>query len=82
MSIAVPYLSEYEIECAASLLLREVGLGSKRYCTNIVPVESILERHLKLSLDFDDLHTKLGSQLATMGPRSWGLFGLRAEKFS
>jgi hypothetical protein len=80
MSIAVPYLSEYEIECAASLLLREVGLGSKRYCTNIVPVESILERHLKLSLDFDDLHTKLGVPISDDGPEILGAIWIESRE--
>ena len=60
MAIAVPFLSENEIRRSAALLLAE--FGCLRDWTNAppVPIEEVLEKHLKLKLDFDDLHGKLG----------------------
>src|SRR5262245_58910044 len=61
MAIAVPFLSAKEIESAATTLLVEFGgLGNGGRLKPPVPVEQILEKHLKLTLDFDDLHEKLG----------------------
>jgi hypothetical protein len=61
MAINVPYLSPTEIEYAAIMLL--IGFGDVRNGGKIKPpvaVEKILEKHLKLTLDFDDLHERLG----------------------
>ena len=61
MNIAVPFLSENDIERAAASLL--VDFGDLRNGGSIkppVPVEKVLEKHLKLTLDFDDLHERLG----------------------
>ena len=60
MNIAVPFLSEDDIERAAASLL--VDFGDLRNGGSIkppVPVEKVLEKHLKLTLDFDDLHERL-----------------------
>jgi hypothetical protein len=60
MGIAVPFLSEKEIETSAALLL--VDFGGLRNGGSIkppVPIEEVLEKHLRLTLDFDDLHGKL-----------------------
>jgi hypothetical protein len=60
MNIAVPFLSENDIERAAASLL--VDFGDMRNGGSIkppVPVEKILEKHLKLTLDFDNLHERL-----------------------
>lgn len=61
MNVAVPFLSENDIERAAASLL--VDFGDLRNGGKIKPpvaVEKILEKHLKLTLDFDDLHERLG----------------------
>jgi hypothetical protein len=63
MAIAVPFLSEREIELAATRLLVEVEVGGLRNGGRIKPpvqIEEVLEKHLGLTLDFDDLHGKLG----------------------
>ncbi|HUU25094.1 MAG TPA: ImmA/IrrE family metallo-endopeptidase [Methyloceanibacter sp.] len=60
MGIAVPFLSKKEIETSAALLL--VDFGGLRNGGSIkppVPIEEVLEKHLRLTLDFDDLHGKL-----------------------
>jgi hypothetical protein len=60
MDIAVPFLSEKEIETSAMLLLVDFGgLGNGGNIKPPVPVEKILEKHLKLTLDFHDLHERL-----------------------
>jgi uncharacterized protein DUF955 len=61
MALRVPYLSEEEIELEANRLLVDFGgLRSGGKIRPPVPVEKILEKHLKLRLDFDDLHGRLG----------------------
>jgi hypothetical protein len=61
MAIAVPFLSEREIEHAATRLLFEFGdLRNGGRIRPPVPIEEVLEKHLRLTLDFDDLHGKLG----------------------
>ena len=60
MGIAVPFLSEREIEhVATSLLVEFRDLRNEGRIKPPVPVEQILEKHLKLRLDFDDLHERL-----------------------
>jgi hypothetical protein len=55
----VPYLSEEQIERDAAVLLAEFeqsrGIVVKRH----VPIEDIVEKHLKLGLEFDDMHRRL-----------------------
>ena len=62
---AVPFLSEHEIERAAVSLLVDFGdLRNGGRLEPPVPVEKVLEKHLKLTLDFDDLHEKLGISMS------------------
>src|SRR5262245_4661608 len=72
MTIAVPYISEQEIELSDRRLLQEVRLGDCRHFTGIVPVESSLEHHLKCSLDFNDLHKRLGVAMTGGDPEVLG----------
>ncbi len=60
MAIRVKYLSEDAIENDAECLLGEYMYRRGLSLTPPVPVEEILEIHLKLTLDFDNLHVKLG----------------------
>jgi Zn-dependent peptidase ImmA (M78 family) len=52
----VPYLYEEQIERHAAVLLAEFeqarGIVIKRH----VPIEDIVEKHLKLGIEFDDMH--------------------------
>jgi IrrE N-terminal-like domain len=56
----VRYLSEAQIEAEAADLLAEFNIGRGLQLVAPIPVEDLLEQHLKLSLDFDDLHSRLG----------------------
>ena len=60
VTIAVPFLSQKQIEQEATSLLVEFGgLRNWGRIEPPVPVEKILEKHLRLTLDFDDLHERL-----------------------
>src|SRR5688500_5216775 len=56
----VRYLSKDNIENQAARLLAEYNVAHGLRLVAPIPVEELLERHLKLTLDFDDLHTRLG----------------------
>ncbi len=72
MAISVPFLSDEEIEAAALSLHREVGWLRSNSGDSVVPVEDTLEKHLDLSLDFDDLHQKLGIPMSGSEPEIFG----------
>lgn len=56
----VKYLPEVHIERAASELLAAYGMKFGELVEPPVPVDEILECHLELSLDFDDLDKRFG----------------------
>lgn len=67
MSKFVPYLSDETIERDAAALLAE-------YCRKIgapivppVPIEDIIEKHLKLGIEFDDTHRLFGVPRPALG---------------
>jgi hypothetical protein len=60
MTISVPYLSEEEIEEDAGALLAEYARARGISITPPVPIDDIVEKHLKLSLEFDDTHKLFG----------------------
>ena len=60
-NIAVPFLPQRDIELEAMKLLADFGgLRNRGKLKPPVPVEDVLEKHLKLTLDFDDLHGRQG----------------------
>lgn len=59
MTKKVRLLSKADIERSTERLLKEYQLACGQALTLPIPVEEILETHLKLTLDFDDLHEKL-----------------------
>jgi IrrE N-terminal-like domain len=63
----VPYLREEQIERDAAALLAEYeqALGVK--IVRPVPVDDIVEKHLKLGIDFDDMHQLLGVPRSGLG---------------
>ena len=63
MAFKVRYLREDAIERDANDLLSEYGLAGGVSITAPIPVEHLLEFHLGLTLDFDDLHERLGIPL-------------------
>ena len=60
MPIRVPFLPEQTIERDAEALLAEYAHTRGVTLHPPVPIEDIVEKHLKLRVDFDDLHTVLG----------------------
>jgi Zn-dependent peptidase ImmA (M78 family) len=60
MDNQVPYLPEEAIERDAEVLLAEYEFARDVTITPPVPIEDIVEKHLKLRFEFDDAHTMLG----------------------
>src|SRR5512132_2007557 len=56
MSRRIPYLSEQSIERDAELLLGEFMLARHVGMEPPISSEDIVEKHLKLGIEFDDLH--------------------------
>ena len=55
----VPYLQEEEIERDAAALLAEYEWARGVRIVRAAPIEDIVEKHLKLGLEFDDMHRLL-----------------------
>ncbi|WP_256806792.1 ImmA/IrrE family metallo-endopeptidase [Bradyrhizobium sp. Bra64] len=55
----VPYLDEQRIERDAAALLAEFQQARGVVITRQVPIEDIVEKHLKLGIEFDDMHRLL-----------------------
>ena len=55
----IPYLRNEKIEAASLCLLAEYGRKYREIVSAPVPVEEILEAHLGLALEFDDLPRRL-----------------------
>jgi Zn-dependent peptidase ImmA (M78 family) len=60
MTIRVKYLSEEAIEKDAEALLAVFAYARSVDLTPPVPIEDIVEKHLKLRIEFDNLHHVLG----------------------
>ena len=59
MAIQVPYLPEEAIERDAEDLLAEFAQARGLTLTPPIPIDDIVEKHLELRIDFDDLHDTL-----------------------
>jgi IrrE N-terminal-like domain len=70
--VDVPYLPENEIESHADQLLAEFNMARGLRLEAPIPVEELLERHLKLAIDFDDLHGRLGVPMSGDEPEVLG----------
>jgi len=57
MTKRVPYLTEERIERDSIDLLAEYGKAHGATVVAPVPIEDIVEKHLKLRIEFDDLHS-------------------------
>ena len=60
MSIKVPFLTEKQIERDAEALLAEFANKRGNRVFLPIPIEDIVEKHLKLRVEFDDLHGSFG----------------------
>jgi IrrE N-terminal-like domain len=66
----VPYLHEEQIESDASALLAEYEQARGVKIVRAVPIEDIVEKHLKLGVEFDDMHRLLGVPRPSFGLES------------
>jgi len=55
----VPYLQEEQIERDAAALLAEFAQARSVVIAPPIPIEDIVEKHLKLGIEFDDMHRLL-----------------------
>jgi Zn-dependent peptidase ImmA (M78 family) len=60
MTRFVPYLSEEQIERDAAALLAEYAQARGVTIAPPIPIEDIVEKHLKLGIEFDDTHRLFG----------------------
>jgi hypothetical protein len=60
MTKKVQYLYEEEIERDASALLAEFSAARRVAIAPPIPIEDVIEKHLKLRIEFDDTHRLFG----------------------
>jgi Zn-dependent peptidase ImmA (M78 family) len=60
MTLRVPYIADETIERDAEALLAQYAHATGLEVKAPIPIEDIVEKHLKLRVDFDDLHRLLG----------------------
>jgi len=60
MTLRVPYIADETIECDAEALLAQYAHATGLEVKAPIPIEDIVEKHLKLRVEFDDLHRLLG----------------------
>ena len=60
MTLQVPYLADEAIERDAEALLAQFAHARGMAIRAPIPIEDIIEKHLKLHIEFDDLHRRLG----------------------
>jgi IrrE N-terminal-like domain len=73
MTLRVPFISDEAIERDAEALLAQYAHARRLVVKAPIPIEDIVEKHLKLRVEFDDLHGLLGV------PR--GEFGMELDLF-
>src|SRR5215475_11968179 len=60
MTLRVPYIGDETIERDAEALLAQYAQAKGLEVNAPIPIEDIVEKHLKLRVEFDDLHRLLG----------------------
>jgi hypothetical protein len=60
MTLRVPYIADETIERDAEALLAQFAHAKTVEIKAPIPIEDIVEKHLKLHVEFDDLHRLLG----------------------
>jgi hypothetical protein len=73
MPTKVPYLREEQIERSAAALLAEYEQARGVRIDRPIPIEDIVEKHLKLGIEFDDLHKKFGVPRSGLEPDILGV---------
>jgi|SRR5680860_1146862 len=67
MTKKVPYLYEEQIERDAAALLAEYAQARGVAIAAPIPIEDIVEKHLKLGIEFDDTHRLFGVPRSGLG---------------
>lgn len=67
MTLRVPYIADDAIERDAEALLGEFAHARGVEIRAPIPIEDIVEKHLKLRVEFDDLHERLGVPRSGIG---------------
>jgi len=70
MTLRVPYIADERIERDAEALLAEYGHVKGSDVRAPIPIEDIVEKHLKLRVEFDDLNRLLGIPRGGLGAAS------------
>ncbi len=70
MTGLVPYLAEKAIERDAAALLAEFAQARGVVIMPPIPIEDIVEKHLKLGIEFDDTHRLFGVPRSGPAPTS------------
>jgi len=68
MSRFIPYLSDEAIERDAAVLLAEYANARGITIEPPIPIEDIVEKHLKLGIEFDDTHKLFGVPRSGLDP--------------
>lgn len=68
MTKFVPYLTDEAIERDAMALLAEYEQARGFTIEPPIPIEDIIEKHLKLGIEFDDMHRLLGVRRSGLDP--------------
>ena len=82
MALAVPYIPDEVIERDAEVLLGEYAHARGVEIDAPIPIEDIVEKHLKLRVEFDDLHRLLDLPCGELGldPDIFGAIWLDSGK--
>jgi hypothetical protein len=67
MSKPVPYLADEAIERDAAALLAEYAQARGIAIIPSIPIEDIVEKHLKIGIEFDDTHRLFGVPRSGLG---------------
>ena len=80
MTKKVPYMKEEDIEQDAAALLAEYARARGVVIVPPIPIEDILEKHLKLGIEFDDTHSLFGIPRSGKDPDILGAMFFNEER--
>jgi Zn-dependent peptidase ImmA (M78 family) len=80
MTTKVPYMTIEAIEQDAAALLAEYALAKGVVIVPPIPIEDIIEKHLKLGIDFDDTHSLFGIARSGSEPDILGAMFFNEER--
>jgi Zn-dependent peptidase ImmA (M78 family) len=82
MTIEVPYVADEAIERDAEALLAQYAYARGAEIRAPIPIEDLIEKHLKLRVEFDDLHRLLDIPRSGLGlnPDIFGAIWLESGK--